>query len=275
MPLNSVNTNSGALIALQFLNRTNTELDSVQKRVSTGQRIADNNDDGAAFAVAQGLRSDVAAYNSVSDRLSAAKGLVSVASAAATSVSDTLGELRAVITKLADASLGTDERTQYNADYLALTGEINNFVTQATFNGTNLANGGAVVNTIRDISGTAFAIQGYDIDITGLAITAAAPANAAAAIAQLTATTGEMDVAEAAVATALNGLGASARALDNQISFISKLRDATEVGIGDIVDADLAKESARLQSLQIRQQLGTQSLAIANQAPSILLGLFN
>ena len=273
MPLNSVNTNSGALIALQFLNRTNTELDSVQKRVSTGQRIADNNDDGAAFAVAQGLRSDVAAYTSVADRLSAAKGLVSVASAAATSVSDTLAEIRAVTTKLADASLSTDERAQYGADYVALAAEIDNFVTQATFNGTNLANGAVTVNTIRDISGTAFAITGYDIDVAGLGIAAAAPAQAVAATA--IGAGGAIEVAEGRVSTALNGLGASARALDNQISFISKLRDATEVGIGDIVDADLAKESARLQSLQIRQQLGTQSLAIANQAPSILLGLFN
>ncbi len=273
MPINSVNTNSGALIALQFLNRTNSELDSVQKRVSTGQRIADNIDDGAAFSVAQGLRSDVAAYNAVSDRLSAAKGLVSVASAAATSVSDTLAQLRDVTTKLADASLSTDERTQYGNDYVALANEINNFVAQASFNGTNLADGATTVNTIRDISGTAFAITGYDIDVAGLGVSATAPAQAAAATA--IGAGGAIEVAEGRVSAALNGLGASSRALDNQLNFISKLSDATEVGIGDIVDADLAKESARLQSLQIRQQLGTQSLSIANQAPSILLGLFN
>lgn len=274
MPLNSVNTNSGALIALQFLNRTNSELDGVQKRVSTGQRVADNVDDGAAFAVAQGLRSDVGAYTAVSDRLSSTKGIVSVASAAATSISDTLADIREVTTKLADAGLSTDERTQYGTDYVALIAEIGNFVAAADFNGTNLVDGStATLNTIGSIDGTAFAVGGYNLSVGTLTISATAPAQAAAATA--IGAGGTIEVAEGLISTALNGLGASTRSLDNQISFVSKLADATEVGIGDIVDADLAKESARLQSLQIRQQLGTQSLAIANQAPSILLGLFN
>ncbi len=274
MPLNSVNTNSGALIALQFLNRTNSELDSVQKRVSTGQRVADNIDDGAGFAVAQGLRSDIVGFTAVSDRISAAKGLVSVASAAASSISDTIGEIRGVLTKLADAGLSADERTQYGNDYVALTAEITNFAAQATFNGTNLVNTGAAdVDIIFSNTGTTFTIGANILDLATLTIPGAAPAQAAAATA--IGAGGFVEVAETAVANALTNFGADSRSLDNQLSFISKLADATEVGIGDIVDADLAKESARLQSLQIRQQLGTQSLAIANQAPSILLGLFN
>ena len=50
--------------------------------------------------------------------------------------------------------------------------------------------------------------------------------------------------------------------------------DAQESGLGALVDTDMAKESARLQALQIRQQLGTQALGIANQAPQSLLSLF-
>ena len=274
MALNSVITNQGAIIALQFLNRTNSELDSVQKRVSTGQRVADNFDDAAAFAVAEGLRSDIGAYTAVSDRLSATKGTVSVASAAATSISNTLADIRSVTTKLADAGLSADERTQYGNDYVALIAEIGNFVSAASFNGTNLVDGStATLNTIGSIDGTAFAVGGYDLSVATLTISATAPAQAAAATA--IGTGGAIGVAEGLINAALNGLGASGRSLDNQISFVSKLSDATEVGIGDIVDADLAKESARLQSLQIRQQLGTRSLSIANQAPSILLGLFN
>ena len=131
---NSVNTNFGAMVALQSLNRTNSELEGVQKRVSTGFRVNDAVDDGAAFAVAQGLRSDVKAYEAVNERLSAAKGLVSVTGDALRSISDTLGEARAVLVKLADGNLSADERTRYDADLAALEAEVSNYVTQAEFN---------------------------------------------------------------------------------------------------------------------------------------------
>ena len=76
------------------------------------------------------------------------------------------------------------------------------------------------------------------------------------------------------VNTALGSLGAEARALELQTSFLSEITDATEEGLGNIVDAEMARESARLTALQVRQQLGTQVLSIANQSPQILLSLF-
>jgi flagellin len=69
-------------------------------------------------------------------------------------------------------------------------------------------------------------------------------------------------------------MGAQAKALEVQNTFLTKLRDAVEQGISNLVDADLAKESARLQSLQVKQQLGAQALSIANQAPQLILALF-
>jgi flagellin len=69
-------------------------------------------------------------------------------------------------------------------------------------------------------------------------------------------------------------LGASAKRVENHSIFVSKLQDAITGGIGNLVDADLASESARLQSLQVKQQLGTQALSIANQAPQTILSLF-
>src|SRR5688572_7102662 len=104
---NSVNTNFGAIVALQSLNKTNSELESVQKRVSTGYRVNDAIDDGAAFAVAQGLRSDVKGYEAVNERLAASKGLLSVTQDALAKISDTLGEARKVLVKLADGALST------------------------------------------------------------------------------------------------------------------------------------------------------------------------
>ena len=267
---NSVNTNVSAIIALQSLNRTNAELDKTQKQVSTGFRVSDAADDGAAFAVAQGLRSMNKGYDAVGERLSAAKGLVSVASSGLQSISDTLGEARKVLTKLADASLSASERSQYNADWDALQVEATNFANQSSFNGVNLLVGTAATNIIYSATGGTFTLTAQDMAakiVTGMGTVA----NATAAQTLLS---GAFATLEGQVGTSLSTLGSYTRSITNQANFTSIISDATTSGIGNIVDADLAKVSARLQALQIRQQLGTQSLSIANQAPSALLSLF-
>jgi flagellin len=269
--VNSVNTNISAIVALQSLNRTNTDLNVVQKRVSTGFRVADAADDGAAFAVAQGLRADVKGLEAVNERLSAAKGLLTVTQEALTGISNSLAEARKVMVKLADANLGTDERTQYHADYQAIKAEVTNYVSQAAFNGANLLDDATAINIIFDASGTQFTLAGQNIQ--GGIAAGFAVVNQTQAAAALT-SGGALATFETTVNTSLSTVGGYARSVSNQDDFIRVLGDATTAGIGSIVDADLAKESARLQSLQIRQQLGTQALSIANAAPSILLTLF-
>jgi flagellin len=269
---NSVNTNSGAIVALQSLSRTNTELNSVQKRVSTGFRVSDAIDDGAAFSVAQGLRATVKGYESVNERLGSAKGLLSVAQEGLRGVSDTLGEVRKVLVKIADASLSTTELAQYQADYAALKTEIANFAAQASFNGINLLGATATTNIIFNATGGSFALVAQNTGVSaGTHLTAA---TSAADAATLLGASGSLTVFQNMVGTSLSTIGGYVRSVNNQQNFIKVLADATSEGIGAIVDADLAKESARLQSLQIRQQLGTQALSIANQAPSSLLSLF-
>ena len=267
---NSVNTNVGAMIALQSLNRTNAALDKTQKQVSTGYRVADAADDGAAFAVAQGLRSMSKGYDAVGERLSAAKGLVSVASSGLTSISDTVAEARKVLTKLSDASLSANEFAQYNADYTALKTEATNFANQSSFNGVNLLVGTATTAIIYSASGGTFTLTAQDM-VTKITAGLAAVTDAASSRTLLA---GAFATFEGQVGTSLSTLGGYTRSITNQANFTSVLNDATNEGIGNIVDADLAKASAQLQSLQIRQQLGTQSLSIANQAPSALLNLF-
>ena len=269
---NSVNTNVGAIIALQSLSRTNNELNTVQKRVSTGYKVSDAIDDGAAFSVAQGLRADVKSYEAVNERLGSAKGLLTVAQEGLRGVSDTVAEVRKVLVKLADASLGTDERTQYTADYASLKTEIANFAAQAAFNGINLLTGTTVTNVINEPNGGSFAFTAQNI-AAGATTNLTGATTYTLAQALITAT-GSLAAFETIVGTSLSTIGGYVRSVNNQINFISALSDATTGGIGAIVDADLAKESARLQSLQIRQQLGTQALGIANQSPQTLLSLF-
>jgi flagellin len=269
---NSINTNYGALVALQSLNRTNEQLDAVQKRVSTGYRVNDAVDDGAAFAVAQGIRSNVAAIGAVNQQLNIAKGTVGTALEATTSISNTLIKVREATTKLSDANLSTDQRSQYNADLSRLVGEVGNFITNAKFNGTNLTNQSvSTITVIANVSGNQYTLTTNDLSANLLGNLTVAFASAGAGASFLSASMGSL---ESVVGTFLNALGGDSRRLNNQINFNAALQKASEEALGFVVDADLAKESSRLQSLQIRQQLGTQTLGIANQSPQSLLGLF-
>jgi flagellin len=295
MPINSIVTNAGALTALQGLNTTNKLLDMTQKRVNTGFRVNDAKDDGASFAIAEGLRGNVKGFEAVSEQLSKAKGTVGVALEAMNRVSDTFQDIENVLVKLADANVTGDQRTQYGADYEALVNEARRFIDNADFGGVNLLEADSAVSVIANLDGSStIDLDAFDLDAGGIgdavdlgeffgasnlgAATGFAP-NQAQAADSLDATTDAGNEytfaqAKAAVGNMLSSLGQSSRSLDNQISYTGVIKDAVEIGIGDIVDADLASESAKLQSLQIRQQLATRTLSIANQAPSVLLGLF-
>ena len=269
--VNSVHTNIGAQIALQGLNKTNNALDSVTKRVNTGYKVADAFDDGAAFSVAQGLRKDLKGLEAVGEQLNNAKGLLSVANSAATSISDALGRMEGVVVKLADENVSGDTRAQYETQYTNIKNEISSYVSNASFNGQNILNSTAGVNVISNISADQLSISGFDLATDVTSKLGSAPTNAAAAKTLLT---GNFATANTNVGTALASYGADNTRINNQITYTSSVTDATEVGLGAVVDADMAKESAKLQALQIRQQLATQTLGIANQAPSILLSLF-
>jgi flagellin len=276
MSLNSVNTNMGAMVALQSLNRTNEALNVTQKRISTGLRVNDAKDDGAAFAVAQAVRADVAGLTAANEQLGGVKGILDTALSGLNKVSDTMIKVRETLVRLADDTLNADQRSQYNAQYEALRTQITNFIADATYNGrtlldTNAANGGGDITTTRNEAGTTYTLTA--VDGAGTMLVAAAPADAAAAQAALAAG-GDWGTINTVIANALNQFGSDARYVDAQIAYNRDKLDALDGGLGALIDADLAKESARLQALQIRQQLGTQSLSIANQAPQSLLSLF-
>jgi flagellin len=272
MALNSVHTNVSALVALQGLNRTNEQLQATQTRVSSGFRVSSAKEDGASFAIAQGLRGDVRGYEAIQEQLSKAKGTMSIANESARKISDTLGDVRSVMTKLADDNVTGEQRTQYEGDYANLIAEITRFISGAEFNGVNLLNTTTDLNVISTLAGGSLTLNAFDLptDVTAnlTAVTSAVDARA------MLAAGGGLRLAETAIANTMAQLGADTKSLDNQYTYVGLLSDATEEGVGAIVDADLAKESAKLQALQIRQQLGTQTLSIANQAPNVLLSLF-
>jgi len=414
--MTSVNTNYGALVALQSLNQTTRELAEVQNRVNTGLKVASAKDNGAVFAIAEGQRARVASLSAVMDGIDRATSVIDVGLSAGEAVGDILKQLKEKAVAAQANDLSQDQRDALQADFDALRDQINQIANAATFNGSNLVNGtnltggsSAFSVLTSDISGTAGA---YDLDgltfgtlysstatletanggltigagdvlsftitsgnetttftvdvdaadtiqefvdsvgsasggrvtatyddttgvityasqedftvtyedgagagvddngffdgtdgATGTSFaTVVAPGagsnsltvsgfdfrlgTAGQALANLTAALDISTAAGGAVAsnaiddalTNLNkdlaSLGAQSKALEVQKSFLGKLSDSIEAGIGNLVDADLAKESARLQSLQVKQQLGAQALSIANSAPSIVLSFF-
>ena len=272
--VNSVNTNFGATIALQSLNRTSRELDIVQKRVSTGYRVSDAKDDGASFAVLQGLRADIKANEAVNERLSVAKGLLSVAQQSLIQVSNGLGDLVKTLVKLGDDALSTEERTQYGTDSYNSVVSLVNLLSKSGFNGKNLLNTNTDMNVISDAGGGTITLSAVDLVSTLTGLGAIAAANGNDIRTNILNPGGVVDDIKKAVNDQLAALGANMRSVENQDNFIHVMRDALGDAVGTIADADLAKDSAKLQALQIRQQLGTQTLSIANQSPSILLSLF-
>src|SRR5271165_1742024 len=138
MSLNSVNTNMGAMIALQSLNMTNSALDAVQKQISTGYRVADATDDGAAYAVAQSVRSSVGALTSANQQLGNVQGLLATTNSGLNNVSNTMISMRDVLVKLADPTVVGNERTQYVQQYQSLAANVKTFIQDAGYNGKTL-----------------------------------------------------------------------------------------------------------------------------------------
>lgn len=249
---NSINTNVGALVALQNLNATSRELNVVQNRVNTGLKVSSAKDNGAIWAIAQTQKADMVAMDAVKNSIQRGQSIVDVGLAAGETIMDALREMKT----LAVAIEAGGDVAAYQADFAALTTEIADAVAAASFDGISAF----AVTT----GGVKTGLAAADVADVGVALAAQAPAETAAGV------QASIDI----VATALQTLGTQSKSFERQLTFTSKLQDALEAGVGNLVDADLAKESARLTALQTKQQLGVQALSIANQSSSILLGLF-
>lgn len=276
MALNSVNTNSGALVALQNLQSTNRELDIVQNRVNTGKKVNSAKDNGAIWAIAQGQRGEISAMNAVKDSLDRGASAVDVSLAAGESVSDLLIQLKEKALAATDKSLTTAARSALNEDFKSIRDQITTVVNNAKFNGVNLldnSTGTGGYKALSNTSGSTIKVAGENLSLGGANVTVAATTTIGTSTLATTAL-GLVNASIDKVSASLARLGTGAKSLDTHRNFVGKLSDALENGVGNLVDADLAKESARLQSLQTKQQLGVQALSIANSSTSILLGLF-
>jgi flagellin len=271
----SVNTNVGAMVALQNLTKTTMELEGVRNRISTGLKVAGAKDDGGVFAIAQSMRASVGALKAVKGSLNRGLSTTDIALSAGEAVSDLLVEMKAKALAGSDASMDTQSRTALNEDFKALRKQIATIVNNASFNGVNLIDGStnAFVALANEDGSSVITVQAEDLSFAGGIVTIATTASFATATeagdiaSQIGTSLDQLNLALARLGTASKSLGVHS-------TFVTKLSDEFEKGIGNLVDADLAREGARLQALQVKEQLGMQALAIANQAPQTLLSLF-
>jgi len=282
MSLDSVNTNVGAMIALESLTKTNSQLAAVQKQVSTGYRVADSTDDGAAYAIAQNVRSNVGALTSANQQLGGVQGLLSTTQSGLNNVSNTMASMRDVLVKLSDSNVTGTQRTEYEQQYKSMLANVKTFVQDASYNGKtligNLTGSSGTFSRVavaRNESGASYGITTFSGSaLYGSISFTTTQLNGASTVAALITATGTFLNQQNSVGSALNTVGAETNYVTNQISYNSDKVNSLNSGLGSLVDANLAQESAQLQSLQIRQQLGTQALSLANQAPQTLLSLF-
>ena len=271
----SVHTNEGALTALQHLNQTDVALRETQTRIATGLAIQTAKDNAAVWAIAQGQRADIGSLGAVKMSLDRATSIADIASQAGGTISDLLVEIKGKVVAAMDPSLDTNSRKSLDSDFKSLLRQISQVVQSAAFDGANLLNGSVPqIRFIASADASSFiTLSGQNLSLGGPIVTIPSTASlstvtfATALLAQVTASI-------ASANGALGVLGSQSKQFAGHSVFIRQLTDQLSAGVGNLVDADLAVESARLQAQQVQQQLGVQSLSIANHAPEVLLQLF-
>ena len=271
----SVNTNTGAMTALEYLNQTDAQLTTVQNAVDTGLMVAGPQNNGAVFAIAQNMRGDVAGYTAVNDSLNRGMSTVDVAMSAGQSISDLLIQMKQTALSAADQSLDTASRQALNSSFVALRDQIASVVQNAQFNGFNLINGSTnQITALASADGTnKITVAAENMSLGGSIVSVGATSTISTQTAASTMVT-TVENSLTAVDAALSTLSAGSSKFSIQSNFVTQLSNSLTSGIGNLVDANMATESAQLTALQTKQQLGVEALSIANQAPSITLKLF-
>ncbi len=271
----SVNTNNGAMVAMQTLNQTSRDLAKAQNAISTGLKVATAKDNGAIWAIANKMKSDVGAYDRVRESTDRAASILDTGIAAGESIMELLNEMKGKALAASQAGLSNGSYNALGADFAQLRDQITSIVANASFDSTNMI-GATPANAVAlgdAAGGNTITVAGANLGLGGTVVTVLTTSVATSAATATTAL-GLVNASIDNLGTQLATWGAGAKRLEVHKTFIGKLQDALSNGIGSIADADLAKESAKLQALQTKSQLGIQALSIANSSSQSALSLF-
>ena len=275
MSMNSINTNYGSFVALQNLTETTKALRQTQDRISTGRTINSSRDNSAIWAIAQNLRAGSLSINAVRGSLDRAQSATDVALNAGSAVSDLLLQMKEAALAAADSGLDTASRSALNVQFKVLRDSLKRTVDNADYNGVNMIKaGGTTVSALASTAGGSYlTVVAQNLSLGSANVTVSVGASfstAAEASTYLSRVTSSINNVNQRLGT----MGSQSKGLELHNGFMAKLKDTLDVGVSNLVDANLGRESAMLQSLQARQQLGVQAFSIANQSSTMLLGLF-
>ena len=287
--MSSILTNSSAMVALQTMKSVNKSMAKVQDEISTGLKVATAKDNGAVWAVAQVMRSDIKGLETVGEQLALGSSTVGTARTAAETISAMLTTAKQKITGGGDLSSAAT-RTKLAADLVALGEQINDIVSSAALNGVNMIGTagdpptavaeasynivGAITRAADGTIGTqTITIDTADLSGVGAVLTALTEADFTDAAGISTVLT-SIETQVTTVNNAAAAFGTAQTQIEIQGTFVSKFIDSLKDGVGAMVDADMEEASARLSALQTQQQLGIQALSIANSNSENILSLF-
>ena len=278
--MSSILTNHSAMTALSTLRNINSDLSNTQNRISTGLNISSGKDNAAYFSISKTMSGDSGMFKAIDENLTLQQNAVSTARLGAETLVDLAQQFAE---RVAFAQGGTQEvRDDVQAELDELAARMSTTIAQSTFNGTDYVNSGASVTVVTGISRgtggtistTSMTFLQQDLGTIQAQLAAIDLSTAASAGAQATA----LQAAEAQLAAAVaaaTALGIAEKSIETQKDFLSELTDRLDSGVGSMIDANMEEEAARLQALQVQQQLATQSLAIANASPQNILSLFS
>lgn len=271
----SVQNNSAALTALQNLNRTTDQLNQVQQQVSTQLAVAQPSDNPVVWATAQGQQQSVDSLTAVTQSLNRASSISDVALAAGQQVADLLSQMKQDALSAQDTQLDSASRAALNTDFSGLLQRITTALNSASFDGANLLDGSSGdMSFLASADATqSVTLPAENLSLGGSIITLSATASISTAQAA-SAVMAQIDASIANVGSAMANIGDQAKLISAHNTLVQNLSTVLQTGKGDLVDADVAAESARLSALQVQQQLSEQSLSIANSVPNVLLTLF-
>lgn len=305
--MSSIMTNAAAMTALKTLQQTNSKIEETQSRISTGYSVAEASDNAAYWSIATTMRSDNKALSTVQDALGLGAAKVDVAYTALNSAIDVIDEIKS---KLVAAREPGVDRTKIQSEIIELQNQLSSIAESASFSGENwLAVDSAaadytatknVVSSFSRASDGSVSVSTIAIDITTLELydandqsgildstfTTTGAGAVTVSVSDLDITTAGVDDADIddmisavdaafqQMTTVASNLGATKSRIDMQTSFVDNLMDAIDRGVGQLVDANMEEESTKLQALQTQQQLGIQSLSIANSNAQTILSLF-
>jgi flagellin len=277
--MSSILTNHSAMTALSTLRNINSDLNSTQSRISTGLKIESGKDNAAYFSISKTMSGDSGMFKAIDENLTLQKNAVSTARLGAETLVDLAKQF---VERVAFAQGGTQEvRDDVQAELDELAARMLTTINQSTFNGTDYVSASATITVVTGISRSSSGsvtttnmtfmsqnLAAIQTALDGISITSATTATL-----QETALTDAEAELGAAIAAA-TALGIAEKSIETQKEFLGALTDRLDSGIGSMIDANMEEEAARLQALQVQQQLATQSLSIANAAPQNILSLF-